>query len=306
MDTHKGHRQTRYSRAFGIGVFLNVGFVLFEAAFGILSDSLALLADAGHNLGDVLGLLLAWGAHFLSTRGSSYRRTYGWKSTTMLAALINAIILLVVVSGIAWEAIPRFSDPQPISGPTIIYVAAMGVVINTATALLFIADREKDLNIRGAFLHMAADAGVSLGVVIAGIIIVTIGWLWIDPVVSLIIAAVILIATWRLLVDSVNLVLQAVPAGIDIKEVEKYLSDVPGVEAVHDLHIWAMSTTETALTAHVVKPDLENDDAMLAQIRVEICDRFGIEHVTLQVERSDALIDCIKCCNPDAPNNDQS
>ena len=288
-----------YNRVFAIGICLNLGFVIFEAACGILSDSLALLADAGHNLGDVLGLLLAWGAHLLSARGSSSRRTYGWKSTTILAALINAIILLAAVGGIAWEAFRRFSNPQPISGLTIIYVAAIGVVINTATAWLFIAEREKDLNIRGAFLHMAADAGVSLGVVIAGIGILTIGWLWIDPVVSLIIAAVILIGTWRLLVDSVNLVLQAVPAGIDIKEVEKYLSDVPGVETVHDLHIWAMSTRETALTAHLFKPDVENDDALLARIRAEICDRFGIEHVTLQVERSDALIDCVNCCKPE-------
>ena len=201
------------------------------------------------------------------------------------------------MAGIAWEAIHRFNDPQPISGLTIIYVAAIGVVINTATALLFIADREKDLNIRGAFLHMAADAGVSLGVVIAGVGIITIGWLWIDPVVSLIIAAVILMGTWRLLVDSVNLVLQAVPPGIDIKEVEKYLSDVPGVEAVHDLHIWAMSTKETALTAHLIKPDVENDDAMLSRIRAEICDRFAIEHVTLQVERSEALMDCGNGCS---------
>ena len=296
-NQNNDHTHMNYSRAFGLGICLNVGFVIFEAVFGILSDSLALLADAGHNLSDVLGLLLAWGAHFLSTRSSSHRRTYGWKSTTILAALINAIILLVAVGGITWEAIRRFRDPQPIPGLTIIYTAALGAVINSATALLFIADREKDLNIRGAFIHMAADAGVSLGVVMAGIGIITIGWLWIDPVVSLIIAAVILIGTWRLLVDSVNLVLQAVPAGIDIRAVEKYLSDVPGVEAVHDLHIWAMSTTETALTAHVVKPDVENDDVMLTRIRAECCDRFGIGHVTLQVERSEALIDCGNECS---------
>ena len=298
MEHNTDHRHIRYNKIFGIGVALNIGFVIFEAVFGFLSDSLSLLADAGHNLGDVLGLLLAWGAHLLSARSSSDRRTYGWKSTTMLAALINAIIILVAVGGIAWEAIRRFNDPQPVEGLTIVYVAALGVLINSATAILFIADRKRDLNIRGAFLHMAADAGVSLGVVIAGLGIIAVGWFWIDPVVSLIIAAVILIGTWRLLVDSVNLVLQAVPGGIDLKEVEKYLSEVPGVEAVHDLHIWAMSTTETALTAHVVKPALDNDDAMLAQIRAEICDRFGIQHVTLQVERSDALIDCIDCCKP--------
>lgn len=298
MDHNTDHRHIRYNKIFGIGVALNLGFVIFEAVFGFLSDSLSLLADAGHNLGDVLGLLLAWGAHLLSARSSSDRRTYGWKSTTMLAALINAIIILVAVGGIAWEAIRRFNDPQPVEGLTIGYVAALGVLINSATAALFIADRKRDLNIRGAFLHMAADAGVSLGVVIAGLGIITTGWFWIDPVVSLIIAVVILIGTWRLLIDSVNLVLQAVPGGIDIKEVEKYLSDVPGVEAVHDLHVWAMSTTETALTAHIVKPALDDDDAMLAKIRAEICSRFGIQHVTLQVERSSALIDCIDCCKP--------
>jgi cobalt-zinc-cadmium efflux system protein len=214
----------------------------------------------------------------------------------MLAALINAIILLVAVGAIAWEAIRRFSDPQPIQGMTVIFVAAIGVVINTVTAFLFFGGRQKDLNIRGAFLHMAADAGVSLGVVIAGIGIITSGWAWIDPVVSLIIAAIILIGTWRLLIDSLNLVLQAVPAGIDPQEVSNYLLNVQGIKAVHDLHIWAMSTTETALTAHVVKPELENDDGLLVQLRAEFCSRFGIEHVTLQVERSDALIDCGDSC----------
>ena len=293
------HHHINYNRAFGIGIALNTVFILFEATYGILSDSLALVADAGHNLGDVFGLLLAWGAHILSTRGASYRRTYGWKSATMLAALINAIVLLVAVGGIGWAAIGRFSTPQPVSGATIIYVAALGVVINAATAALFMADRANDLNVRGAFLHMAADAGVSLGVVVAGIGIIIIGWLWLDPLVSLLIAAIILIGTWRLLIDSVNLVLQAVPAGIDSEEVAKYLSSVAGVKAVHDLHIWAMSTTDTALTAHLVKPGLENDDAMLAQIRNEIHDRFGIAHVTLQVERSDAFMNCGDECRLD-------
>ncbi len=272
------HGHINYNRAFGIGIALNVAFILFEAAYGILSDSLVLVADAGHNLGDVFGLLLAWGAHILSTRSPSYRRTYGWKSATILAALINAVVLLAAVGAIAWAAIRRFSNPQPVSGATIIYVAALGVVINAATAALFIADRGKDLNIRAAFLHMAADAGVSLGVVVAGIGIITSGWSWIDPVVSLAIAVIIMIGTWQLLKDSVNLALQAVPAGIDSEDVEKYLASVPGVNAVHDLHIWAMSTTDTALTAHLVKPELENDDVMLARIRNEIHDRFGIAH----------------------------
>lgn len=293
------HHHINYNKAFGIGIALNAVFILFEAAYGILADSLALVADAGHNLGDVFGLLLAWGAHLLSTRGSSYRRTYGWKSATILAAVINAIVLLVAVGGIGWAAIGRFSAPEPVSGAAIIYVAALGVVINAATAALFMADRAKDLNIRGAFLHMAADAGVSLGVVVAGIGIITVGWLWLDPFVSLIIAVIILIGTWRLLVDSINLVLQAVPAGIDSEEVAQYLASVPGVKAVHDLHIWAMSTTDTALTAHLVKPGLENDDAMLARIRSEIHERFGIAHVTLQIERSDAFMDCGDGCRLD-------
>jgi cobalt-zinc-cadmium efflux system protein len=287
-----GHSRINYNRAFGIAIALNVAFVLFEAISGILSDSLALVADAGHNLADVFGLLLAWAAHFLSTRGPSYRRTYGWKSATMLAALINAIVLLVTVGGIGWASIGRFSNPQPVSSLAVIWIAALGVAINAGTAGLFMAGRAKDLNIRAAFLHMAADAGVSLGVVVTGIIILYVGWLWIDPLVSLCIAAIILAGTWGLLIDSVNLILQAVPAGIDSEKVAAYLSSVPGVQAVHDLHIWAMSTTDSALTAHLVKPELENDDAMLAQIRSEISERFGIAHVTLQVERSDDFMDC--------------
>ncbi len=290
------HAQIYYNKAFGLAVCLNVGFVAFEAAFGILANSTALLADAGHNLGDVLGLLLAWGAQVLSTRGPSRRRTYGWKSTTIMAALINAVILFFAVAGIAWEAIYRFGNPRPVSGVTMIYVAAVGVVINAATALFFIADRQKDLNIRGAFLHMAADAGVSLGVVVAGIAILISGRLWIDPVVSLVIAGFILIGTWQLLTESVNLVLHAVPAEIDSREVSNYLLNVQGIEAVHDLHIWAMSTAETALTAHVVKPVLENDDAMLTRIDAELRERFGIDHVTVQVERSNILNRCGNEC----------
>ena len=290
------HAQIHYNKAFGLAVCLNIGFVAFEAAFGILANSTALLADAGHNLGDVLGLLLAWGAQVLSTRGSSRRRTYGWKSTTIMAALINAVILFFAVAGIAWEAIHRFVNPRPVSGVTMIYVAAIGVVINTATALFFVSGQQKDLNIRSAFLHMAADAGVSLGVVAAGVGIMITGRLWIDPVISLVIGGIILVGTWGLLRDSVNLVLHAVPAEIDLREVSSYLLNVPGVKAVHDLHIWAMSTAETALTAHVVKPILENDDAMLTRIDAELQERFGIDHVTVQVERSNILNRCRNEC----------
>ena len=239
---------------------------------------------------------MAWGAQVLSTRGSSRRRTYGWKSTTIMAALINAVILFFAVAGIAWEAIHRFGNPRPVSGVTMIYVAAIGVVINTATALFFVSGQQKDLNIRSAFLHMAADAGVSLGVVAAGVGIMITGRLWIDPVISLVIGGIILVGTWGLLRDSVNLVLHAVPAEIDLREVSNYLLNVPGVKAVHDLHIWAMSTAETALTAHVVKPVLENDDAMLTRIDAELQERFGIDHVTVQVERSNILNRCRNEC----------
>ena len=301
MNPDHDHPPMNYNKAFGIGIFLNVGFVAVEAVFGILSDSVALLADAGHNLSDVLGLVLAWGANLLSARGPTFRRTYGWKSSTILAAFLNAIILLVAVGGIAWESIRRFGHPELVEGHTVIVVAAIGVVINTATALLFMAGREKDLNIRGAFLHMAADAGVSLGVVVAGIGIITMGWVWIDPIVGLIIAAIVLLGTWRLFRESFDLVLHAVPREIDAEAVAAYLSDLRGVEGVHDVHVWAMSTTETALTAHLIKPEVENDDALLVRIRAELHDRFGIEHVTLQIERGDFLEECGEACNPNNP-----
>jgi len=298
MKHNHEHPVMNYNRAFGIGIFLNVGFVLVEAAFGILSDSVALLADAGHNLSDVLGLLLAWGANLLSMRSPTHRRTYGWKSSTLLAALTNAIILLVAVGGISWESIRRFSHPQFAEGRVVMIVAGIGVLINTATALLFVAGRERDLNVRGAFLHMAADAGVSLGVVVAGIGISTLGWLWIDPVVGLIIAAIILAGTWRLFRESFDLVLHAVPREIDAEAINTYLSNLPGVEAVHDVHVWAMSTTQIAMTAHLIRPEVGNDDMLLAQIRTELHDRFGIEHVTLQIERSDIHAECGLECYP--------
>ena len=263
-DHGHSHAPADYNRAFAIGVALNVVYIAVEATYGILADSLALLADAGHNLSDVLGLLLAWGANYLARRKPTGRHTYGWRKSTILAALTNAIILLVAMGGIAWEAVQRFSDPLPVAGKTIIIVAAIGVVINTATALLFLSGRNQDLNIRGAFLHMAADAGVSAGVVLAGVVILSTGWLWIDPAVSLIITAIILAGHWGLLRDSFNLALDAVPTGIDPEAVKSYLSDLPGVKGVHDLHIWAMSTSETALTAHLLKPDADDDDTLIA------------------------------------------
>lgn len=282
------HGPADYNRVFAIGVTLNIGFATAEAIFGYFAESLALVADAGHNFSDVLGLLMAWGATRLSQHRPSERRTYGLRSTSILAALFNAVILLVAVGAIAWEAIRRFSDPAPVAGTTIIWVALIGIVINTATAMLFMSGRKDDLNIRGAFLHMAADAAVSAGVVFAGVAILYTGWNWIDPVVSLIIAAVILIGTWGLLRESIDLALHAVPEGIDPQEVSAYLASLPGVTAVHDLHIWGMSTTEAALTVHLVKPDHSDDDELIALASKELHDRFGIEHTTLQWERDDS------------------
>jgi len=295
MSNNHNHEKNNYNQAFVIGIIINLTFVIAEATFGILSDSLALIADAGHNLSDVLGLLLAWGASSLARRRASMRRTYGMRKSTVLAALANAVILMVVIGGISWEAIKRISNPGETVGTTIIVIASIGVLINTATALLFLAGRKGDLNIRGAFLHMAADAAVSLGVVLAGIVILYTGWFWIDPALSLVISIIILISTWSLLKESLNLAMDAVPEGIDTADVLSYLHGLPGVIAVHDLHIWGMSTTETALTAHLVKPNPENDDAIIEKAGNEIHDRFGIHHITLQWERSEGSRPCSTC-----------
>ena len=286
------HAPANFGRAFAIGIALNVGFVVIEAVYGRLSHSLALVADAGHNLSDVLGLLLAWGASVLARRRPTLRRTYGLRRSSILAALVNAVVLLIAVGGIAWEALRRFGNPEPTAGGTVIVVAAIGIAVNGVTALLFLSGRQDDLNIRGAFLHMAADAGVSLGVVLAGLAILATGWAWLDPTVSLVIVAVIVVGTWGLLRDSVNLTLDAVPEGIDMTDVQRYLGSLPAVTEVHDLHVWGMSTTETALTAHLVIPDATCDDATLARICGELHDRFGIEHATLQVESGDPAHPC--------------
>jgi cobalt-zinc-cadmium efflux system protein len=287
------HGPANYNAAFAIGILLNLGFVVVEGVFGVMAHSLALLADAGHNLSDVLGLALAWGASFLSARLPTKKRTYGLRRSSILAALTNAVFLLVAIGGIAWEAVGRFSHPSPTQGGVVIWVALVGIVINAATALLFMAGRERDLNIQGAFLHMAADAGVSLGVVIAGLVILRTGWLWLDPAVSLAIVVVILVGTWELLRDSVNLALDAVPEGVDVHSVQEYLEAAPGVEEVHDLHVWGMSTTETALTAHLVIPgDKGQNDALLSQVCGDLHDRFGIEHATLQIEHGDKAYPC--------------
>jgi cobalt-zinc-cadmium efflux system protein len=280
-----------YSRAFAIGIVLNLGFVAVEGIYGFLAHSLALLADAGHNLSDVLGLLLAWGAVMLSRRKPTTHKTYGFRRSSILAALLNALLLLVAVGGIAWEAVHRFARPEPVAGGTVMLVAGIGIVINTFTALLFVSGRKKDINLDGAFLHMAADAAVSVGVLIAGGLILLTGWQWLDPLISLVIVAVITVGTWDLLRRSLNLAIDAVPEGVDALTVRQYLSGLPGVSSVHDLHIWGMSTTEAALTAHLVKPDGASDD-FLAQTAQELHDRFWIEHATLQVERGNGAVSC--------------
>ena len=291
---HQGHSNApaNFNKAFTIGIGLNTAYVLFEVVFGILGHSLALLADAGHNLSDVLGLLLAWGAGAMAKSIPTKRRTYGLRGSSILAALFNAIFLLVSVGAIAWEAVRRFNAPTDVAARTVIWVSLLGIGINTATALMFMSGRKGDLNIRGAFLHMASDAGISAGVVIAGLAILLTGWHWIDPVVSLLISAVIIWGTWDLLRESVNLALQAVPENIEPEKVERYLEQLPGISKVHDLHIWAMSTTETALTAHLVKPDGKLDDPLLDQIQHELHDRFGIEHMTVQLECGNADHSC--------------
>ena len=286
MNQDHGHASANYDKAFAIGIALNVSYVVAEAVFGALSHSLALVADAGHNLSDVLSLLLAWGASRLSQMQPTKRYTYGLRSSSILASLINAIILLIAMGAIAWEAIRRFNQPQEIPGGTVMAVAAFGVVINAATALLFVKGRKSDLNIKGAFLHMAADAGVSLGVVIAGFAIIRTGLYWIDPLTSLIIVAIIAIGTWGLLRESARLALHAVPPNIDANKVKAYLAALPKVVGVHDLHIWPMSTTETALTAHLEMPDGDRGDEFLHDICQHLHDHFKIEHCTIQIEQN--------------------
>ena len=282
---HHGHSHAPadFGSAFAIGAGLNILFVAVEAGAGLWTGSLALLADAGHNLSDVLSLLLAWAAAAMARRAPTLRRTYGLRKGTILASLANAGLLLVAVGMIVWEAIRRFGSPDPVQPGPVMAVAAIGVVINTATALMFMRGHH-DLNVRGAFLHMAADAAVSLGVVAAGAVIFFTGWLWIDPAVSLVIALVIVIGTWSLLRDSLDLALDAAPRGVDPEAVKAWLAGRPGVTEVHDLHIWAMSTTETALTAHLVRPDNRDCDAFLHEVAHGLEQRFRIGHPTLQVE----------------------
>ena len=291
---HHGHSHAPadFGRAFAIGVALNTIYVVLEAVFGVLSGSMALLADAGHNLSDVLGLLLAWGAVWLAKRQPTAKRTYGYKRGPIMASLANAVILLVAVGAIVYEAVARLITPQPVITGTIVWVALVGVFVNAGTAWLFMKGRRGDLNIRGAFLHMAADAGVTVGVIVAALLIAATGWQWLDPAVSLLIAAVILIGTWGLLRESVDLAMDAVPPDIDQDAVRAYLCALPGVTEIHDLHVWAMSTTETALTVHLVRPGCGTDDAFLHQVCHDLHDRFAIGHPTVQVEDGDPAQPC--------------
>ena len=277
-----------YGRAFALGIGLNLAYVAAEAAAGAISGSLALLADAGHNLGDVLALGLSWGAAVLSQRQPSGRFTYGLRSSSILAALANAIILLVVTGGIAWEALWRLSHPIPVAGSMVAWVAGVGILVNGATALLFARGREHDLNLKSAFLHMAADALVTAGVLISGIAIALTGLFWLDPAVSLVVSLVIVYGTWDLMRGAIGLALDAVPQGIDAAAVRTHLLAQPGVMAIHDLHIWGMSTTETALTCHLVMPGGHPGDAVLARLGQELEERFGIHHATMQIELGDS------------------
>lgn len=295
-DAHRhahshGHGPPRHDAAFALGIALNLGFVAVEAVCGVLANSLALLADAGHNLGDVLGLALAWVAAGLARRRPTHRRTYGFGRSSVLAALVNAMVLLVSVGAIGWESIWRLRHPEPVEGTLMIWVAAAGVLVNGATAALFHRGHH-DLNIRGAFLHMAADAGVSAGVVVSGVLIGLTGATWLDPVTGLAIVVVIAWGTWGLFTDSLNLALDAVPETIDRDEVEAWLGALPGVAEVHDLHIWALSTTETALTAHLIRPGAPADDAFLSRASAGLRERFAIGHATLQIECGDADHPC--------------
>ena len=304
MHGHHGHAHDHHHHAhahpppttdkrYTIAIALNLGFVIAEAAAGFFANSTALLSDAAHNLSDVLGLALAGGAAWLAKQQASERRTYGFAKATVLAALANALVLVIACGGILWEALRRFVSPEPVEPGFVMAVAAIGVVINGATALVFLAGRKEDVNVRGAYLHMLADAGVSAAVIVAGALIWLTAFNWIDPAISIAVVLLILWGTWGLLKESLDLTLDAAPAHIDVAKVRDFLASRPGVTAVHDLHIWAMGAAKPALTAHLVRPE-GHDDAFLAHLADELTHQFGISHVTLQVERAQRD-DCVDC-----------
>jgi cobalt-zinc-cadmium efflux system protein len=280
------HGPPQFGPAFAVATVLNIALVIAQIAFGLLANSVALLADAGHNFGDVLGLVLAWVAHNATQKPPTARYTYGFRSASILAALLNSILLLVATGAIAWEAIRRFAEPGEVAGVTVIIMAAIGIVVNGGSALLLMAGSKGDLNVRGAFLHLLGDAVVSVGVVMAGAGILLTGWLWLDPLASLAISAVIVWSTWGLLRGAITLSLGAVPAKIDPHEVRRFLEKLKGVSGIHDLHIWPMSTTETALTVHLEMPGGHPGDALLMQAARDLKRRFSIGHTTIQVEVS--------------------
>jgi cobalt-zinc-cadmium efflux system protein len=284
------HAPKDFGFAFAIGVVLNLGFVIVEFVYGLLANSIALVADSGHNLGDVLGLAMAWTAMILARRAPSQTLTYGLRRGTILAALMNAMLLLLTVGAIAVEGVRRLFEPSAVAGVTIMVVAAAGIVVNGVTAWLFASGRKGDINLRGAFLHMASDALVSLGVVIAGAMILATGWTWLDPLVSVVIAIIILWGTWGLLRDSLAMALDAVPGGIKLDEVRAFLERQPGVSGIHDLHIWPMSTTETALTCHCLLPAGHPGDEFLVRLANELQERYGIGHSTIQVEVDERVL----------------
>jgi cobalt-zinc-cadmium efflux system protein len=286
------HGPARPSRAFAIGVALNLILVAVQVIAGFAAHSMALLADAGHNFSDVLGLAVAGGAALLAKRKPTGRRTYGYRRVTQLSALANAVFLLVTTGALGLEAIRRLAAPKPIGAPVVMAVAGIGVVVNAASAMLFYRDRTRDLNVKGAFLHLAGDAAISLGVVASAALIAWTGWLWLDPAAGIVVAVLILVSTWSLLRRSIDLVIDAVPEGINLDEVRAYLGSLPGVSDVHDLHVWAMSTTETALTAHLVMQLDPSEPLFLSSVCKQLHDRFGIEHATVQVDPAEALDAC--------------
>ena len=290
---HHHHGPHAHDRAFGIGITVNLLYVLLEVGFGLASSSMALLSDAGHNLGDVLALALAWGASRLARAAPTERRTYGMKRATVLASLVSAVLLCLALGAVVWESATRLAHPVPTSGMTVVVVAMAGVIVNAFTAAMFMADRDRDLNIRSAYLHMAADAAVSLGVAVAGIVIALTGLAWVDPAVALVVSAIILASGYGLLRESLDLAMDAVPRHVDLSEVRAFLESVTGVSGVHHLHIWGMSTTETALTVHLVVDAGHGGDRMLHEVSQTLRQRFAIQHPTIQVEHGQLDEDCV-------------